>query len=47
MAVLVELEDLGVGPDVGAVVADKDGDITQDADVACLRSSRAERTTAR
>ncbi len=28
---LVEFEDLGVRPDVGAVIADEDGDIAQHA----------------
>ena len=31
-ALLVKLEDLGVGPDVGAVVVDEDGDVAEDAD---------------
>ena len=33
VALLVELEELGVGPDVGAVVVDEDGDVAEDADV--------------
>ena len=32
--VLVELEELGVRPDVGAVVVDEDGDVANEADVA-------------
>jgi len=34
MKAVVELEDLGMSPDVGAVVADEDGDIAEDADLA-------------
>ena len=33
-ALLVELEDFGVGPDVGAIVADEDGNVAEDADFA-------------
>ena len=35
----VKLEDIGVGPDVGGVVVDEDGDVAQDADVAFCRVS--------
>ena len=47
LALLVELEDVGVGPDVGAVVADEDGDVAEDADVARIAVGHAARTTAR
>ena len=42
-AVLVQLEDLRVSPDIGAVVADKDGDVAEDTDVAhvCVLAKRA------
>jgi len=34
VAVFVKLEEFGMGPDVGGVVVDEDGDVAEDADVA-------------
>ena len=41
----IEAEDIGMRPDIGAVIADEDGDVADDAD-ALLRRRRAARATA-